>query len=139
MSPYSFMGKSKYANHGRRVVEGHWLRQAASDLFLGWTEGQAGRHFYVRQLRDMKIKPLMEIFTPGVMLRHARLCGWVLARAHARTGEPAALGGYFGKSDKFDEAVADFSIAYADQSERDHAELVKAVRAGKLDVFIEDA
>jgi len=114
------------------------LIQAASDLFLGWTEGRMGRHFYIRQLRDVKIKPLVEIFTPSVMLRYAGICGWILARAHARSGDPAALSGYLGKSDKFDEAIAEFSVAYADQSERVHDELLKAVRAGKLDAFIED-
>lgn len=132
-----YVGKSEYANHGQRIVKGHFLMQAASDLFLGWTEGREGRHFYVRQLRDVKIKPLVEIFTPSVMLRHACLCGWILARAHARTGDPAVLSGYLGKSDKFDKALADFSVAYADQSERDHEELLKAVRSGRLDVFIE--
>jgi hypothetical protein len=111
--------------------------QSASDLFLGWTQGDGGRHFYVRQLKDMKIKAMVEIFTPGLMLNYAVLCGWSLAHAHARSGEPAKIAGCLGKSDKFDEAVADFSIAYGDQSERDHEVLLKAVRAGKLEVFIE--
>jgi uncharacterized protein (DUF2252 family) len=134
----AYAGKSLHANHGQRVVMGCHLMQSASDLFLGWTEGQAGRHFYVRQLKDMKIKPLVEVFTPSVMLTYAELCGWTLAHAHARSGEPAKIAGYLGKSDQFDEAVADFSVAYADQSERDHEELTKAVRAGKLEVFIEN-
>jgi hypothetical protein len=111
--------------------------QSASDLFLGWTEGDLGRHFYVRQLKDMKIKPLVEVFTPSVMIQYSECCGWTLSRAHARSGEPAKISGYLGKSDKFDKAIADFSIAYADQSERDHKTLMKAVRAGKLEVFIE--
>ena len=85
----------------------------------------------------MKIKPMVEVFTPSVMLQYAELCGWTLAHAHARSGEPAKISGYLGKSDKFDEAIADFSVAYADQSERDHEVLMKAVRAGKLEVFIE--
>ena len=85
----------------------------------------------------MKIKILVEVFTPSVMLQYAELCGWCLARAHARSGEPAKISGYLGKSDAFDKAVADFSIAYADQSERDHEILMQAVRAGKLEVFIE--
>lgn len=135
LEPY--VGKSACANHGQRVVRGHFLMQAASDLFLGWTEGQIGRHFYIRQLRDMKIKPLVEIFTPSVMLRYARLCGWILARAHARSGDPAILSGYLGQSDKFDTAIADFSVAYADQSERDHAVLKKAVSEGRLEVMLE--
>ena len=79
----------------------------------------------------MKIKPLVEVFTPGVMLQYAEVCGWTLARAHARSGEPAKISGYLGKSDKFDKAIADFSVAYADQSERDHEVLMKAARSGR--------
>jgi uncharacterized protein (DUF2252 family) len=135
LEPYA--GKSLHANHGQRVVMGCQLMQSASDLFLGWTEGQVGRQFYIRQLKDMKIKPLVEIFTPSVMRGYADVCGWTLAHAHARSGEPAKIAGYLGKGDQFDEAVADFSVAYADQSERDHEALMKAVRAGKLEVFIE--
>jgi hypothetical protein len=114
------------------------MMQSASDLFLGWTEGAVGRHFYVRQLKDMKIKPMVEVFTQGVMLEYARLCGWTLAHAHARSGEPAKITGYLGESEKFDEAIADFSVAYADQTEKDHDFLVKAVRSGKLEVFVEE-
>jgi NAD(P)H-dependent flavin oxidoreductase YrpB (nitropropane dioxygenase family) len=101
-------------------------------------EGEAGRHYYIRQLKDMKIKPLVEVFTPSVMLEYAGLCGWTLAHAHARSGESAKISGYLGKSDKFDQAIAAFSATYADQNERDHEVLVKAVRAGKLDVVIEE-
>jgi uncharacterized protein (DUF2252 family) len=132
-----YAGQSAHASHGQRVVAGCRLMQSASDLFLGWTESQLGRHLYVRQLRDMKIKMPVEVFTPSVMRQYAEACGWTLARAHARSGEPAKISGYLGKSDAFDKAVADFSVAYADQSERDHAALMKAVRAGKLEVFIE--
>lgn len=132
-----YAGKSVFPNHGQRVVVGCRLMQSASDLFLGWTESQLGRQFYVRQLKDMKIKMLVEVYTPNVMQQYAEVCGWCLARAHARSGEPAKIRGYLGKSDAFDEAVADFSIAYADQSERDHETLMKAVRAGRLEVFIE--
>jgi uncharacterized protein (DUF2252 family) len=135
LEPYA--GKSAHPNHGQRIVIGCKLMQSASDLFLGWTEGQLGRHFYVRQLRDVKVKVLVEIFTKSVMLQYAELCGRCLARAHARSGEPAKISGYMGKSDAFDEAVADFSVAYADQTEHDHEVLMKAVRAGKLEVFIE--
>ena len=135
LEPYA--GQSVHPNHGQRVVIGQQLMQSASDLFLGWTEGDLGRQFYLRQLRDMKIKPLVEVFTPSVMLQYAEMCGWTLAHAHARSGEPAKISGYLGKIDKFDKAVADFSIAYADQSERDHEVLVKAVREGRLEVFIE--
>ena len=86
----------------------------------------------------MKIKPLVEVFTPSVMRQYAVLCGWTLARAHARSGAPAKISGYLGKSDKFDQAIADFAIAYADQTERDHEVLTKAVREGKLEVVIEE-
>jgi uncharacterized protein (DUF2252 family) len=135
----AYAGKSLHSNHGQRIVHGCRMMQSASDLFLGWTEGELGRQFYVRQLKDMKIKPLVEVFTPGVMRQYAELCGWTLAHAHARSGEPAKISGYLGKSDKFDKAIADFSTAYADQSERDHESLLKAARAGKLEVFIEEA
>jgi uncharacterized protein (DUF2252 family) len=133
----AYAGKSAHPNHGQRVVAGCRLMQSASDLFLGWTESQLGRQFYVRQLKDMKIKMLVEVYTPSVMRQYAEVCGWTLARAHARSGDPAVISGYLGKSDAFDEAVADFAIAYADQSEHDHDVLMKAVRAGRLEVFIE--
>ena len=136
LEPYA--GKSAYANHGRRVVVGQQLMQSASDLFLGWTEGRLGRHFYVRQLKDMKIKPLVELFGPELMQQYASLCGHILARAHARSGEPAAIAGYLGKSDKFDQAVGGFAVAYADQTERDHEVVMQAVRSGDLEVMLEE-
>lgn len=136
LEPYA--GKSLHANHGQRVVHGCRMMQSASDIFLGWTEGESGRHFYIRQLKDMKIKPQVEVFTPSFTIEYGRVCGWTLAHAHARSGEPAKISGYLGKSDKFDKAIADFSIAYADQSERDHDALVQAARAGKLEVFVEE-
>ena len=135
----AYAGKSAHANHGQRVVFGSKIMQAASDLFLGWTVGQQRPYFYLRQLRDMKIAVPVEAFMPGDMFRYARLCGWTLARAHARSGEPAVISGYLGNSDRFDQAVADFSIAYADQSERDHETLVKAVKAGKVKATIQRA
>jgi hypothetical protein len=101
--------------------------QAASDVFLGWTHGRAGRGFYVRQLRDMKIKPPVELFSQSALLDYATLCGWTLARAHARSGDPAMMAGYIGKSDIFDKAIAAFSKAYADQAEQDHAVFEKAI------------
>ena len=128
------LGKSKYANHGQRVVVGQHLMQTASDVFLGWTQGQAGRHFYVRQLRDMKIKPRVELFNPAVMFDYAMLCGWTLACAHARSGDPAMMAGYMGKSDVFDNAVAAFSKVYADQAEQDHAAFEEAIRQGRIEV-----
>jgi uncharacterized protein (DUF2252 family) len=129
----AYAGKSIYANHGQRVVNGYRLMQSASDLFLGWAVGPKGRHCYIRQLKDMKIGMLVEAFSRSVMMQYAELCGWTLAHAHARSGEPAKISGYLGKSDIFDKAVADFSIAYADQNERDHKILVKAVREGRLE------
>lgn len=134
----AYAGKSLHNNEGQRIVHGYRMMQSASDLFLGWAEGRLGRQFYVRQLKDMKIKPILELFTPSVMCEYAALCGWTLAHAHARNGEPAKISGYLGKSDAFDKAIVDFSIAYADQSERDHDLLLKAARAGKLEVFVEE-
>jgi uncharacterized protein (DUF2252 family) len=132
LEPYA--GKSIFRNHGQRVVSGYRLMQSASDIFLGWAAGRGGRHFYVRQLKDVKIKLLVELFNPSVMMQYAELCGWTLAMAHARSGEPAKISGYLGKSDRFDEAIADFSLAYADQSERDHKILIKAVREGRIEI-----
>src|SRR5215469_13750218 len=135
LEPYA--GRSIYPNHGERVVRGCRLMQSASDIFLGWTEGKSSRQFYVRQLRDMKIKILVELFGLSEMLQYAELCGFTLARAHARSGDSALITGYLGQSDTFDKAIAAFSIAYADQSEKDHATLMKAVRDGDLDVVTE--
>jgi uncharacterized protein (DUF2252 family) len=133
----AYAGKSPYANHGQRVVLGHRLMQSASDIFLGWTQGKGGRHFYVRQLRDMKIRFRVEEFNPAKMLQFAGWCGATLARAHARSGEPAAISGYLGKSDAFDRAIAAFAVAYADQVERDHESLTRAVREGRLEAATE--
>lgn len=130
----TFAGKSKYTNHGQRVIVGQHLMQAASDLFLGWTHGQGGRHFYIRQLRDMKIKPLVELFNPTALFDYAMLCGWTLARAHARSGDPAMMAGYMGKSDVFDKAVASFGKAYADQAEQDYAAFKRAIGKGRIEV-----
>jgi hypothetical protein len=135
LEPYA--GKSVYPNHGERVVRGCLLMQSASDLFLGWTEGKLGRQFYVRQLRDMKIKIVVELFGLADLIQYAEICGFTLARAHARSAEPALISGYLGQNDSFDKAIAAFSIAYADQSEKDHAALMKAVRKGDLDVVTE--
>ncbi len=129
----AYAGKSIYPNQGQRVVTGYRLMQSASDLFLGWTKGAKGRHLYVRQLKDMKLGALVEVFNPSVMIHYAELCGGALAHAHARSGEPAKISGYLGKSDKFDEAIADFAVAYADQAERDYKVFRKAVRDGLLE------
>ena len=133
----AYAGKSAFPHHGQRVVTGHRLMQSASDIFLGWTTGTEGRHFYLRQLRDVKVKPIIENFTPSFMVQFAEWCGHTLARAHARSGEPAVISGYLGKSDAFDQAIVAFSTAYADQTERDHAALEKAARKGRLEVLIE--
>jgi uncharacterized protein (DUF2252 family) len=135
LEPYA--GKSVFPNHGQRVVDGCRVMQSASDIFLGWTAGPGGRHFYLRQLRDVKVKILVETFGRSAMMEYAVVCGWALALSHARSGQPAALSGYLGKSDKFDQAIADFSLAYADQSEKDHKLLLKAVRDGRLKVLVE--
>ena len=132
-----YAGKSVYANHGQRVVQGHRMMQSSSDIFLGWTEGQLGRQFYIRQLRDMKIKFSIEAFGSDEMMLFADWCGWTLARAHARSGEPALIAGYLGENELFDESISSFAMAYADQSEQDHEAVVKAVRDGRLEVVVE--
>jgi uncharacterized protein (DUF2252 family) len=118
-------------NHGFRVVRGQRLMQSASDIFLGWT-CDGGRDYYVRQLRDMKGAADLEAMDATDLADYAGLCGWVLARAHARSGDPAALAGYLGKGDEFDEAIAAFAEAYADQTERDYDTFKAAVNAGKI-------
>jgi uncharacterized protein (DUF2252 family) len=133
----AYAGKSAYSNHGQRVVMGHRMMQSASDIFLGWIEGRSGRHFYIRQLRDAKIKPRVESFRSTEMRLFAESCGYSLARSHARTGEAASISGYLGDTDTFDAAIAAFSAAYADQTERDHDVLKKAARTGRLKVSIE--
>jgi uncharacterized protein (DUF2252 family) len=132
-----YLGKSPYANHGQRVVVGQHLLQAASDFFLGWTHGKAGGHFYLRQMRDMKIQPRVELFNPTTMVDYAMLCGWTLARAHARSSDPAMIAGYMGKSDVFDNAVAAFSKLYADQVEVDHGDFKNAIRDERIEVQTE--
>jgi hypothetical protein len=107
------------------------------DVFLGWTQGAKGRHFYIRQLRDVKIKPMVEIFNAENLQRFAGGCGWALARAHARSGHASLIAGYLGNRPVFDQAVARFAQAYADQNERDHDALVKAVRAGRVEAVLE--
>jgi uncharacterized protein (DUF2252 family) len=131
LEPYA--GKSRYSNHGERVVAGQRMLQSASDVFLGWTRDEEGRSYYFRQLRDMKMKIDLENMTKGDWLEYVEICGWTLARAHARTGDAALIGGYLGKNDVFDSSLAKFAPAYADQAERDHASLLKAIRAGRLE------
>ncbi len=125
-------GKSAYPHHGQRVVMGQRFMQPASDLFLGWVTGPEGRHFYVRRLRDVKLSPLVESYDAALLSIYGTACGWVLARAHAKAGDPWAISGYLGKSAEFDEVMGKFALAYADQAERDHAALRSAVRAGTI-------
>ena len=130
-------GASLYPHHGQRVVMGQRLMQPASDIFLGWVTGRNGRHFYLRQLRDVKLSPLVEAFDAEMLVTFARCCAWALARAHAKSGDPWAISGYLGKSDAFDDAMGRFALAYADQAERDHAALKAKVRAGVISVELE--
>ena len=126
--------KSRFKQHGERVVEGQRLMQAASDIYLGWTKGaQEDRYLYWRQLRDMKGSANVESAVPFSLSHYAGVCGWTLARAHARSGDPVALAGYLGKSDKFDRSITDFSERYADQNERDYEAFVKAIKSGRLE------
>jgi uncharacterized protein (DUF2252 family) len=126
-----FLGKSRYRNHGQRVVEGQRLMQSASDIMLGWlrSDGVDGvsRDFYVRQLWDGKGSAVIEAMSPSALTAYAGLCGWTLARAHARSGDAAAIANYLGTSDKFDRAMSTFAEAYADQNDRDYATLKAAV------------
>jgi uncharacterized protein (DUF2252 family) len=135
LEPY--VGKSEFPNHGQRVVNGYRVMQPASDMFLGWTRGPK-RDFFVRQLRDVKISARVETFGQLELDLYAKWCGKALALSHARSGTPAILAGYMGTSDTFDRAIATFSVAYADQNEKDHAALDSAVRKGKVKAVFEE-
>ena len=136
LEPYT--AKSRYDNQGERVVVGQRLMQSSSDIFLGWVRGRLGYDFYVRQLRDMKMSAPIEGVTADQIKLYAEMCGWTLARAHAKSGDAATISGYLGKGDQFDEAMGSFAIAYADQTEKDHAALVKAERTGRIQALIEE-
>ncbi len=128
-----YLPKSRYEQPGERVVQGQRIMQAASDIFLGWTQGVAAdRHYYWRQLRDMKGSAVVEGMVPPGLTLYAQLCGWTLARAHARSGDPVAISQYLGDGDAFDRSMADFSARYADQNEKDFKKFVQAVRSGRL-------
>ena len=136
MEPY--LAPSVHASHGQRVVVGQQLMQATSDIFLGWTRGPGGRDFYLRQLWDMKGSvDIATLQLPGFNL-YPKICGWALARAHARTGDAAAIAAYLGTSDTFDGAIADFSEAYADINARDHAAYLAAIKAGRVSTLTPD-
>ena len=133
----AYAGESQYDNQGERVVSGQRLMQAASDIFLGWqrttVSGLGRTDYYLRQLRDWKYSAPIERMGPGEMADYGELCGWTLARAHARTGDRFAIAAYLGGSGKFEQAVADFGVSYADQTERDHAALAAAAASGLVE------
>lgn len=127
------LGPAPFPNHGERIVVGQRLMQAASDIFLGWLHNEAnGRDYYVRQLRDMKYSADLTKANPSLMKFYVEMCTAALARAHARTSDPAMLAGYLGKSDTFDQSLMKFAFLYADQTEHDHAALVSAIKAGRI-------
>jgi len=126
--------KSTYANHGERVVQGQRRMQAASDIFLGWTVGlDPNRHFYWRQLRDMKGSAEVESMIPTGLRVYGDICGWTLARAHARSGDPIAISAYLGANDDFDQSIVSFSERYADQNEKDYRAFIDAIKSGRLE------
>jgi uncharacterized protein (DUF2252 family) len=133
-----YVGESEFGNHGERVVEGQWLMQASSDILLGWLPAigldDQERDFYVRQLWDGKRSIAVETLPPEGLAIYGRVCGWTLARAHARSGDPIAIGAYLGKGDAFDQAIADFSERYADQNELDYGKLADAAKSGRIEV-----
>ncbi len=132
-----FLFKSQFSNQGQRVVEGQRLMQGASDIFLGWDqfEGEDGvrRDFYLRQLWDWKLSAPIDQMPPETMGIYAEMCGWVLARAHARAGDAIAIGAYLGSGDRFDRAMGRFAVSYADQNERDFTRLTKAIANGQVE------
>lgn len=130
-----YAGKSNYDNRAQRVVAGQHLMQAASDIFLGWTRGESGHDFYLRQLRDMKTSVEIEGMSETDLKGYSHLCAWALARSHARSGKRFELAGYLGQNDSFDRAIADFAIAYADQNDRDYQALADAVATGKIEAI----
>ena len=136
LEPY--VGESDFGNHGERVVEGQWLMQAASDILLGWLPAigidDQERDFYVRQLWDGKRSVEVETLPPQGLAIYGRVCGWTLARAHARSGDRIAIGAYLGKGESFDQAIADFSQRYADQNELDYGALADAAKSGRVKV-----
>jgi uncharacterized protein (DUF2252 family) len=130
----AYLPKSRYRQHGERVVQGQRMMQAASDLYLGWTKGvDVQRNFYWRQLRDMKGSALVEAMTPVGLALYADMCGWTLARAHARSGDPVAMAAYLGDSDTFDTSITDFAERYADQNDEDYERFVEAIKSGRLE------
>ena len=132
LEPYA--GHSLHPNHGQRVIVGQRLMQAASDVFLGWTVGAQGKHFYVRQLRDLKMSAVIEDWDFGLLRQYGRMCAHALARAHARSGDAARISGYAGSGQTLDDAIADFATAYSDQNRADYRSFIKAIRQGRIEV-----
>ena len=132
-----FLGTSEYHHHGQRVVEGQRLMQGASDIFLGWDgfrgEDGVSRDFYLRQLWDWKLSVDIENMAPDALGIYAQMCGWTLARAHARSGDAIAMGSYLGSGDRFDRAMCQFADSYADQNERDFESLTRAIADGRVE------
>ncbi|MFL9892508.1 DUF2252 domain-containing protein [Paraburkholderia sp. RL17-381-BIF-C] len=135
LEPYA--GKSLHPNHGQRVIAGHRIMQAASDVFLGWSRGQNGRDFYVRQLRDMKMSVMIEGLDAGMLRQYARMCSHALARAHARSGDAAMIAGYMGSGQTFDDAITEFAAEYSSQNRRDYRQFVHAIREGRIEAIVE--
>lgn len=135
LEPYA--GKSRYANHGQRVVAGQRLMQTASDIFLGWTRVGSGRDFYLRQLRDVKLSAAIDGWDTGLLLEYGRLCAGALARAHARSGDAAMMSGYMGGGPTFDDAIVEFAADYSAQNSRDYRAFGRAIRDGRIETVVE--
>jgi uncharacterized protein (DUF2252 family) len=136
LAPYA--GKSKFSHQGERIVVGQRLMQSASDMMLGWTTGQNKLHYYLRQLRDMKFSLDISIMKPIQLSRYAEVCGWTLARAHARSGDASMIYGYLGKSDTFDRAIGTFARLYAEQAKKDYEIFMNAIESGEINADIEN-
>jgi uncharacterized protein (DUF2252 family) len=136
LEPYA--GKSDHENRGERVVAGQRLMQSASDIFLGWTRGENGRDYYFRQLRDAKISGIIEDWDVTTLREWGKLCAWALARAHARSGDPARITGYLGSNATFDDAICEFAVEYADQNLRDYRAFIKVIREGRIAIAAQD-
>lgn len=135
LEPYA--GKSMHSNHGERVIAGQRIMQAASDVFLGWSRGQNGRDFHIRQLRDMKLSVVIEALDTGLLRQYARMCAHALARAHARSGDAAMIAGYMGSGQTFDDAITEFATEYSAQNRRDYREFIQAIREGRIQATME--
>ncbi|MBV8273490.1 MAG: DUF2252 domain-containing protein [Cupriavidus sp.] len=136
LEPYA--GRSEYPNHGQRVIAGQRLMQAASDLFLGWTRGEGGRDFYIRQLRDMKLSAIIEDWDAGMLRQYGRMCAHALARAHARSSDAAMIAGYMGSGQTFDDAICEFATEYCSQNRSDYRAFVAAIREGRIPAQVEE-